>query len=133
MVSNKHYKDVTLIQGCCKYPVAVRFAEEVSLLNGMGHSADYPDFNNPNPAPVTPPETQPSNTPPATSASDPPTQSGFARYLAFMRRDRNAQEGGDRERTRRPRAGTSATALSEEGHVGRGRRREADQTGPGGY
>ncbi|WVW85671.1 hypothetical protein I302_107709 [Kwoniella bestiolae CBS 10118] len=46
----------------------------------------------------------------------PPTQHGFARYLAFMRRERRD--------TRRGRTDSG---------VGQGRSREADQTGPGGY
>ncbi|WWC90745.1 uncharacterized protein L201_005682 [Kwoniella dendrophila CBS 6074] len=48
----------------------------------------------------------------------PPTQHGFARYLAFMRRER--------------RDGSNRRNRNDSG-VGRGRSREADQTGPGGY
>ncbi|WVQ99960.1 hypothetical protein IAU59_007103 [Kwoniella sp. CBS 9459] len=70
--------------------------------------------------------------------TQPPTQHGFARYLAFMRRHRrpnvsttegeNDSGSGGRARTRSRGGG----AGSEYG-VGPGRRREADQTGPGGY
>ncbi|KAK1927056.1 hypothetical protein DB88DRAFT_9476 [Papiliotrema laurentii] len=72
-----------------------------------------PDFNNPNPAPE-------STTSTPAAEPDPPAHSGFARYLALMRRER------------RPRANTGGT-MGTTDSVGRGRRREADQTGPGGY
>nr|XP_019011436.1 uncharacterized protein I206_03536 [Kwoniella pini CBS 10737]OCF50217.1 hypothetical protein I206_03536 [Kwoniella pini CBS 10737] len=52
----------------------------------------------------------------------PPTQHGFARYLAFMRRER--RDVGSANNNRRSRVDNG---------VGRGRSREADQTGPGGY
>ncbi|WWD02535.1 hypothetical protein V865_000575 [Kwoniella europaea PYCC6329] len=64
------------------------------------HSSTYPSSDQP------PPQTQP------------PTQHGFARYLAFMRRERTNR---DRRRSR------------TDSGVGQGRSREADQTGPGGY
>ncbi|WWC63254.1 uncharacterized protein I303_105854 [Kwoniella dejecticola CBS 10117] len=59
----------------------------------------------------------------AQAAQQPPTQHGFARYLAFMRRERR-EHGASRSSNRRSRADSG---------VGRGRSREADQTGPGGY
>ncbi|KAK4689505.1 hypothetical protein P7C73_g606, partial [Tremellales sp. Uapishka_1] len=55
---------------------------------------------------------------PTSSPRTPPTGSGFAKYLAFMRRERRSRN-------------TSST--STDSGIGRGRRREADQTGPGGY
>ncbi|ORY35619.1 hypothetical protein BCR39DRAFT_511164 [Naematelia encephala] len=75
------------------------------------------DFNNPNPAPTPPAEAA---IPSPTSPSHPPTHSGFPKYLAFMRRERRG----------RHRSGTQGTSDSG---VGPGRRREADQMGPGGY
>ncbi|WRT68352.1 uncharacterized protein IL334_005328 [Kwoniella shivajii] len=59
-----------------------------------------------------------SSTHPAEQQPQPPTQHGFARYLAFMRRER--------------REGRASRNRVDSG-VGQGRRREADQTGPGGY
>ncbi|WVF72758.1 hypothetical protein IAT40_007576 [Kwoniella sp. CBS 6097] len=73
--------------------------------------------------------------------AQPPTQHGFARYLAFMRRQRrhtNTNTGstvegdGDSGSGGRARTRSRGNAGSEYG-VGPGRRREADQTGPGGY
>ncbi|KAK6910528.1 hypothetical protein L486_04764 [Kwoniella mangroviensis CBS 10435] len=64
------------------------------------HSSTYPSLDQPSP------QTQP------------PTQHGFARYLAFMRRERTNR---NRRRSR------------TDSGVGQGRSREADQTGPGGY
>ncbi|KAK8854846.1 hypothetical protein IAR55_003585 [Kwoniella newhampshirensis] len=104
------------------------------------------DFNNPQPPIAAPIQSSTPTTPsPPSSAigtgqsvqEQPPTQHGFARYLAFMRRARRVghDEGGDASaegrRRRRTRSGGRRTMGDSE--VGAGRRREADQTGPGGY
>ncbi|ORX38610.1 hypothetical protein BD324DRAFT_621574 [Kockovaella imperatae] len=102
------------------------------------------DFNQPltSSPPATTETPQPHTPPSASSAnsSGPPTQSGFAKYLAFMRRERgpfSANHGSNdsarpspSSTSRRSRANTTATI---DPGVGPGRRREADQTGPGGY
>ena len=72
------------------------------------------DFNNPTSEP-----SPPSPTSSTIQQPEPPTTSGFPKYLAFMRRETR--------RSNRRRAGTVDSG------VGPGRRREADQTGPGGY
>ncbi|WVR07482.1 hypothetical protein IAU60_004524 [Kwoniella sp. DSM 27419] len=70
----------------------------------------------------------------AEGQSQPPTQHGFARYLAFMRRQRRSEPGPHRDRNRdRGLSGTSRSGTVDALGYGRGRRREADQTGPGGY
>ncbi|WWD19006.1 hypothetical protein CI109_103463 [Kwoniella shandongensis] len=110
------------------------------------------DFNNPQPlasAPVNP-STPPTPSPPASAIgtshpvsdqtqAQPPTQHGFAKYLAFMRRERRNRsgsgddvgEGAQPEGRRRLRSG--GRRMTSDNGVGPGRRREADQTGPGGY
>ncbi|OCF42714.1 hypothetical protein I317_03445 [Kwoniella heveanensis CBS 569] len=77
--------------------------------------------------------------------TQPPTQHGFARYLAFVRRQRrhtNTNSGSTAESEgesnggsgRRSRTRYRGNGGAEREHgVGPGRRREADQTGPGGY
>ncbi|WVQ74747.1 hypothetical protein IAR50_004352 [Cryptococcus sp. DSM 104548] len=109
------------------------------------------DFKNPQP-PSSPLTATATVTFPNLDPNEPPTQHGFARYLAFMRRSRRRQDssishdpsgagGGGmaspstrHQRRERARDRTDSGLTFESGSgVGAGRRREADQNGPGGY
>ncbi|ODN79024.1 hypothetical protein L202_04529 [Cryptococcus amylolentus CBS 6039] len=127
------------------------------------------DFNHPSspsgtPTPTTPsfPISNPIPTLPdsisGAGGEEPPTQHGFARYLAFMRRSRRPRQyysltsffehqsgvGSEgmspplgrtqrRERARERERTASGLSFMSNGGVGPGRSREADQNGPGGY
>ncbi|OXC69100.1 hypothetical protein AYX13_02390 [Cryptococcus neoformans] len=89
------------------------------------------DFNNPQSSPSS---TQNSQT---FSSESPSSPQGFARYLTFMRRNRprtrsTRTEGGGSSNTSR-RQSRSGRNDDTDTPVGRGRMREADQSGPGGY
>ncbi|WVN90203.1 uncharacterized protein L203_105439 [Cryptococcus depauperatus CBS 7841] len=92
------------------------------------------DFNHPQSSPALTP-----TTPSSLESPRPPTQHGFARYLAFMRRHRQPSDDELRSHTtenssgnRRPGEG-SRSGVDHGNEVTSGRSREADQMGPGGF